>query len=143
MALRRLPAISSLTLLIVLGLCAWRPQTASAGFEPVSPAELQMTKEPQAPGAAAVILFRQVDRDDTGRTAHENNYFRIKILTEEGRKYADIEIPFFKDRGTVGNIRARTIRPDGSGLTPPCGYWEYYLGTLLLFLFGYLNADMH
>ena len=113
-ALRRLPAISSLTLLIVLVLCVWRPPTASAGFELVSPAELQMTKEPQAPGAAAVILFRQVDRDDTGRTAHENNYFRIKILTEEGRKYADIEIPFFKDRGTVGNIRARTIRPDGS-----------------------------
>jgi hypothetical protein len=113
-ALRRLPAISSLTLLIVLALCALHPPTVSAGFEPVSPAELQMTKEPQAPGAAAVILFRQVDRDDTGRTAHENNYFRIKILTEEGRKYADIEIPFFKDRGTVGNIRARTIRPDGS-----------------------------
>ena len=114
MALRRLPAISSLPLLIVLALCALRPPTVSAGFESVSPAELQMTKEPQAPGAAAVILVRQVDRDDTGRTAHENNYFRIKILTEEGRKYADIEIPFFKDRGTVGNIRARTIRPDGS-----------------------------
>src|SRR5258705_7962202 len=113
-ALRRLPAIRSLTLLIVLVLCAWRPPTASAGFEPVSPAELQMSKEPQAPGAAAVILFRPGDRDATGRTAHENNYFRIKILTEEGRKYADIEIPFFKDRGTVGNIRARTIRPDGS-----------------------------
>src|SRR5260370_38878474 len=95
-SLRRLPAIASLTLLIVLVTAAWRTPTVSAGFEPVSPEELQMTKESQAPGAAAIILFRQVDRDDTGRTAHENNYFRIKILTEEGRKYADIEIPFFK-----------------------------------------------
>ncbi len=40
-------------------------------------------------------------------------YARIKILTEEGRKYADIEIPFLKGRGDVHAIKARTIRPDG------------------------------
>ncbi len=114
MFFRRLPAVASLTLLIVLAVAACPSPKVSAGFEPVSPEELQMTQEPQAPGAAAIILFRQVDRDDTGRTAHENNYFRIKILTEEGRKYADIEIPFFQDRGNVVNIHARTIRPDGS-----------------------------
>lgn len=112
--LRRLSAIASLTLLIVLAVTAWRQPAVSAGFEPVSPDELKMTQEPQAPGAAAIILFRQVDRDDTGNNAHENDYFRIKILTEEGRKYADIEIPFFKNQGNVVNVRARTIRPDGS-----------------------------
>ncbi|HEY6306184.1 MAG TPA: DUF3857 domain-containing protein [Candidatus Angelobacter sp.] len=74
-----------------------------------------MTSEPQAPGAPAIILFRQVDRDDTGLTAHEDNYFRIKILTEEGRKHADVEIPFVKAEGNnIINIKARTIRPDGS-----------------------------
>lgn len=74
-----------------------------------------MTSEPQAPGAPAIILFRQVDRDDRGRTAHENDYFRIKILTEEGRKYADVEIPYFRSSGnSLSDIRARTIRPDGS-----------------------------
>ena len=45
---------------------------------------------------------------------HEDNYFRIKILTEEGRKHADIEIPFFKENENVVNVRARTIKPDGS-----------------------------
>ena len=114
MSLRRLLAIASFAFLIVLVIAALRLPAVSAGFQPVSPEELKMTVEPLAPGAAAVILFRQVDRDDTGRTAHENNYFRIKILTEEGRKYADIEIPYFKGRGNVGAIRARTIRPDGS-----------------------------
>jgi len=73
-----------------------------------------MTSEPQAPGAAAILLYRQVDRDDNGRTSHEDNYFRIKILTEEGRKYADIEIPFLKQSENIVNVRARTIRPDGS-----------------------------
>ena len=113
-SLRRLLAIASFTFLIVLVIAALRSPVVSAGFQPVSPEELKMTREPLAPGAAAIVLFRQVDRDDTGRTAHENDYFRVKILTEEGRKYADIEIPYFKDRGSVTAIRARTIRPDGS-----------------------------
>src|SRR6202040_973475 len=50
----------------------------------------------------------------SGHTPHEYDYARIKILTEEGRKYADVEIPFFKDEGNIHSIRARTIRPDGS-----------------------------
>jgi len=53
-----------------------------------------MTGEPKAPGAPAVILYRQVDRDDSSvRTPHEYNYVREKIFTEEGRKYANVEIP--------------------------------------------------
>src|SRR5882672_1976663 len=87
---------------------------AWAGFLPVSPDELGMTSEPMAPGAPAILLYHQVDRDDNGRTSHEDNYFRIKILTEEGRKYADIEIPFLKQSENITNIHARTIKPDGS-----------------------------
>jgi len=70
----------------------------AVNFQTVSPDELKMTSEPKAPGAPAVILFREVDRDDRGQAAHEDVYLRIKILTEEGRKYADIEIPFWKDK---------------------------------------------
>jgi len=81
-------------------------------WQPVSPAELQMTSVPEAPGAPAVYLYRQVDRDDIAN--HEYNYLRIKILTEEGRKYANVEIPFFKMNEDLHNIKARTIRPDGS-----------------------------
>src|SRR5882762_5215121 len=42
------------------------------------------------------------------------NYLRVKILTEEGRKYRDVEIPYFKGQGTVHGLKARTIRPDGT-----------------------------
>jgi hypothetical protein len=98
---------------------AWRPPTASASisataFRPVSPEELKMTSEPAAPGAPAIILFREVYRDDSGQTAHEDDYYRIKILTEEGRKYGDVELPYFKGSGEIRNIHARTIKPDGS-----------------------------
>jgi transglutaminase-like putative cysteine protease len=85
---------------------------AGDDWQPINPEELKMTAEPKAPGASAIILYRQVDRDD--QTYHEFVYERIKILTEEGRKYADVELPFVKGEGQVNNIKARTIRPDGS-----------------------------
>lgn len=85
---------------------------------PITPEELKMTSEPKAPGAPAIILYRQIDRDDSdARTPHEYNYVREKIFTEEGRKYANVEIPFFKESENVVGIRARTIRPDGSIVT--------------------------
>jgi hypothetical protein len=93
---------------------AARQAEASLGFQPISQDELKMTSEPHAPGAPAIILYRQVDRDDNIHTPHEDHYFCIKILTEEGRKHANIEIPFVKEFDNVANIRARTIRPDGS-----------------------------
>lgn len=89
------------------------PGTAADGpFQPISAEELKMTSEPLAPGAPAVILYRQVDRDDN--MGRESSYYRIKILTEEGRKQADVEIPFWKGRDEVVDIRARTTKPDGS-----------------------------
>jgi hypothetical protein len=125
--------ISAFTSLMVLGISAYRSTTVSAtvGFQPVSTDELKMTSEPLAPGAPAIILYREVDRDDNGRTGHggavyigtgmqvnadrfEDNYYRIKILTEEGRKYANVEIPLPGFVGIVTNIVARTIQPDGS-----------------------------
>ncbi len=93
---------------------AARRATAGVGFQPISTDELKMTNEPLAPGAPAIILYRQVDRDDNIQTPHEDNYFRIKILTEEGRKYANFEIPYFKETEQIVSIHARTIRPDGS-----------------------------
>jgi hypothetical protein len=89
------------------------PIPAHAGDEwlPITPEELKMTSEPKAPGAMAIYLYRQVDRDDV--TSREYSYARIKIFTEEGRKYADIEIPFVKGFGDIKNIQARTIHPDG------------------------------
>ena len=71
-----------------------------------------MTSEPKAPGAPAIYLYRQVDRND--QTNFEENYVRIKILTEEGRKQGDVEILYFAHEVGIHNIRARTIHPDGT-----------------------------
>jgi hypothetical protein len=106
---------SYVSIVVVLLALAITPlASAGIGFQPVSQEELKMTGDPQAPGAPAIILYRQVDRDDNGRTSHQDDYFRVKILTEEGRKYADVEIQYFKDSENITGIRARTIRPDGT-----------------------------
>ncbi len=99
---------------LALGMLAAQEAKAGIGFQPVSPDELKMTSEPLAPGAPAIILYRQVDRDDNGATNHEDHYYRIKILTDEGRKYANVEVPFRKEDEELVQLRARTIRPDGS-----------------------------
>lgn len=110
MVMRRL---RSMCLFAMVVLCA-APRLAHADeWKPINPEELKMTSLPEAPGAPAVILHREVNRDD-GRTPHEDNYFRIKVFTEEGRKFANVEIPFLKDSGNVHNVKGRSIRPDGS-----------------------------
>jgi hypothetical protein len=82
---------------------------------PVTPDDLKMTSEPNAPGAAAIILYRQVDRDDDPDRGHESNFLRIKILKEEGRKYADVEIPYEKGYSDkIVSVSGRTIHADGS-----------------------------
>jgi hypothetical protein len=100
---------------IVFGLVVCLPGALWAdGFQPVSPEELKLTNEPLAQGAPAIILYRQVDRDDSSGASRQYNYVRIKILNEAGRKYADVEIPFFTGSEEISHINARTVKPDGS-----------------------------
>jgi len=101
---------------VVVSAVLWlakRP-VAADDWQPIDSADLKMTSDPKAPGAPAIYLYRQVDRNDSGNATTEFNYVRVKILTEEGRKYGDVEIPFDKDGENISGIRARTIHPDGS-----------------------------
>ena len=107
----RLPFLLSI-LLALAGVRFCAPVSAGDEWLPISPEEMKMTSVAEAPGAPAIYLYRQVDRDD--QQAHEYNYLRLKILTEEGRKQADVEIPFFKGEANIHSIKARTVRTDGS-----------------------------
>lgn len=85
---------------------------AGDDFKPVPPDELAMKDNPKQPGAHAMILERTDTEDDANGWA--SHYYRIKIFTDEGKKYADIEIPYVKGAFNVNDIKARTIRPDGT-----------------------------
>lgn len=81
-------------------------------WKPVSAEDLQLKELPDAKGAHAAILYYEDILND--KDSVESLYFRIKILSEEGKKYADIELPRYWGDFQVNNLKARTIRPDGS-----------------------------
>jgi Domain of Unknown Function with PDB structure (DUF3857)/Transglutaminase-like superfamily len=87
------------------------PAVLMAQFQPPSTEEMQMTSDPKAPGAAAVYLeVKEIDDD----TMHYQLYYeRIKVLTEEGKALATIEVPYGGDF-KVANIVGRTIHSDGT-----------------------------
>ncbi len=98
------------------------PSRASAAdFIKPTPQELSMTALPGYPGASAVILFREeLTRDDMHSVQH---YERVKILTEEGKKYANVELGYISSTGddssygddkSIDQIVGRTIHPDGT-----------------------------
>jgi len=66
------------------------------------------------PGAHAVILYREVHSDHV--ESFERHYYRIKVFTEEGKKYADISIPYWRGLYDIKDIEARTVRPDGTAV---------------------------
>jgi hypothetical protein len=72
-----------------------------------------MTSVPQDPGAPAVYLEYDQTNDEA---SHEVRiYVRIKILTQAGVKYGDVELLYDKgDRYSVKKIEARTIHSDGT-----------------------------
>ena len=84
-------------------------------FDPIPQDELTMKEYPGSQGASAVILEREILTDDI--RAMSTYYYRIKILTEDGKKYADVEIPYPKEYGqSINDIRARTVHADGTAI---------------------------
>ena len=86
---------------------------------PVTPQDLQYKEVPGNKGASAVRLYyAQYINDNTSSCFI---YERIKILNEKalagGNSYADVQIPILTFGGiveTITELKARTIKPDGS-----------------------------
>lgn len=78
---------------------------------PITPEELALKDCPGNPGAPAMILYRQETVNDEVKA--KTVYFRIKVFTDEGKKYADLEIPYANKMLEIGTIKARTVHPDG------------------------------
>lgn len=108
---RGVPFVPLAVVFLAMGSLALRAR-AGDDWLPVTPEELQMKDNPASPGAHAIYLYRESERNDI--EGYERIYRRIKILTEEGRNYGNVEIRFLRDNSQIHNIRARTIRPDGS-----------------------------
>lgn len=71
-----------------------------------------MTNVAISGGAPAAILEWVQRRDDTIST--EEEYIRIKVFGQDGKKYGDVELPYVPGATSIGGILARTTRPDGT-----------------------------
>ncbi len=97
-----------LPLLLVLG----APWATAADWPPITPEEQAMTSIPEQPGAPAVILNRE--ETDNDLLHFHSTYIRIKVLTEAGRQYADVQIPYDRHGGTINQVAGRTVHADGT-----------------------------
>ena len=98
-------------LVILVSVLALPASAQKDDWLPVTSEDLQIKEVPGDPGASAIQLYYANYVDDTA--GYEFVYHRIKILTESGKKYADVEITAGINLD-VGNLKARTIHPDGS-----------------------------
>jgi hypothetical protein len=85
---------------------------AYSDWLPITPEELKMTSIAQQPGAPAVVLYNEEIDDDLKHS--QTIYTRVKILTEAGKKYGDVEIPYDSKYLEINSIKGRTIQPDGT-----------------------------
>jgi hypothetical protein len=113
-------------LLRLVVLIAMSSPAFAVTWQPPTPEELSMTAQPEVPGADAVVLYREETTDDRegsamgldayGSSAKLNNhtlYARIKILSEAGKRYADVRIEYPGQLFTVADVQGRTIHSDG------------------------------
>jgi hypothetical protein len=98
-------------LVAALAVLCGRPAFTQTPWPPVAPEDLAMTECPQQPGAAAIILYREEITD--GDTHVTSVFKRLKILSEAGREYSNIEIMYLKGWTKVTDIQARIVPPKG------------------------------
>jgi hypothetical protein len=81
-------------------------------FQEPTKEELQMTSDRLAPDAAAVFLDREETTDN--QSHYISGYARIKVLTEKGKDWATVEVPYLAGSSATPIIEGRTIHPDGT-----------------------------
>jgi hypothetical protein len=86
----------------------------------ITPEERALKRVEQDPDADAIVLLNERNGKILRRADDFVNvldyHFRYKILTERGKRYGDVEIEAGK-YSRVSNIRARTVKPDGTAVT--------------------------
>src|SRR5215469_3178943 len=88
------------------------PSSGAQKFTEPAQEELRMTSDPMAPGAPAVYLYREEATDNFSH--YVSLYARIKVLTEAGKEWATVEVPYAPGYEGKPIVEGRTIHPDGS-----------------------------
>jgi hypothetical protein len=104
----RLHTALRFTLLLV---GAASPALVIAQFQTPTSEELNMTSDAKAPGAAAVFLNIEEITDDPHHLY--SFYARIKVLKDEGKKLATVEVPYQLGDRAVSSVKPYTFYASG------------------------------
>ncbi len=96
----------------VLFVCAVPLTGFAQKFQDPTKEELQMTADPKAPGAPAVFLYWEQKTDNAAH--YVSAYARIKVLTEAGKEWGTVRVPYDPQMAASPIIEARTIHSDGT-----------------------------
>lgn len=104
--MHRFVAAALLLLLVPIALA----QQPSQAWLPITSQDLQMAAVPGEPASGAVLLYRGDYRDDVENL--EFLYNRLKILTDDGRRYSKVAISI-PEHCTVQDLAARATNQAG------------------------------
>jgi hypothetical protein len=102
------------------------PASAAPSWQQPTAEELSMTSQPETPGADAVYLNRDEIADDREESVSDMEAYsedkrnfhtinvRLKILTEAGKRYADVVTVYPGSFFVVSDVQGRTIHSDGT-----------------------------
>ncbi len=90
----------------------WAVENQAQDWLPLTAEERNLKDNPARPGDHAMILYRESTTDEPKKNYYE--YYRIKVFSDEGKRWADIRIPYWKGSYKVERIQARTVQPDGT-----------------------------
>jgi transglutaminase-like putative cysteine protease len=103
---------------VLIALCCLVQLDAAGGrigWKPIKPEDFKITPSDIGdPDADAAVLFREGDlNDDDSDGTSLKVYVRIRIFTEQGRRYADVQLPYRADLGKITDVHARTVNQGG------------------------------
>ncbi len=104
----RLPALFISLVFLLSATCAM----AHPAWQPVRAEDFVISEDGAQRAAGAIILYREEVADDSHHFTFK--YVREKILSEDGRDYANVRILYFSDLYAITELQGRTLHADGS-----------------------------
>lgn len=84
-------------------------------WEPVTEADWEIKEDPEKNIKDALMIFEKITADDRNminEKCYYELYHRIRILSDKGREWADVKVPYLAKEQKIEKLIARTILPD-------------------------------
>ena len=104
-------------ILLVVPLSAYAGRNANLEWEDVTDLDWAVSEDSANHINDAVIIFDRITEDDEeiqDGKVYRTEYRRIRILSDNGRDWADVKVPVYSSSQKVKKIMGRTIQRDGT-----------------------------